>query len=810
MPARLLRGRSRVVAAAIVALAAVAVVAVVLLTRGGDAPPPALADAVPYDGRSPREPAGTGTRVIVALPRPALGETTLATPAAQQRYVRSLERESASLRSALGARGVRLSGVVTYTRTFNGFAATVRTRDLADLSSLGVRAQPVRRFYPAGSEPARVPGLRAPRAAAPLGGASVAVLDSGVDARHPLLAGRLDPGYDAVDGDDDPAPGRDPRDGRRETGGTALAGILVAAGERVLPIRVAGLQPATTGAGLEEVAISDQLLAGLERAVDPDADGATDDHVPIALVGVNSPYAGFTRSPEARAVQTAAALGTLVVAPAGNEGAAAGPEGMVGSPGAAPAALTAGALAAPRAVARIDVRVGGADAPGAALLAGAAPPARLTTAGPLDTADPAELLGRGARSLRGKLAVVRAGDAPVARAAAAAAAGARAVLVADPRRRPLSALPAGRVAVPVIGVTGAAAAAVLEQDAGATAELGTPQAGRAPSAAPRPAAEAAAAPALSPFTSRGPAAGGAVKPDVAAAGAALTAIPGSGAAIVGGSAVAAAHAAIGAAQLVRARPSASPRQLRVALTQGADPRLPARGAGAGLVRVPAREAAIVARTRPAGSGDPCPRRTGCVRIELSNQGAAPARLALALDPDPGTEARLGAPGVRIPPGGAREAEIDIGAGAAGVASGRLVARDQAGATVVSQPFALPTEPPAPVPAGPLALERRRGRVTGVHFPLGAFERGDPLRGGSALSLTERLDLALVRARGNRLVRRLTPPGGARELLPAEYAYALPGATLRGLGRGRYAFRVRARSPQEGGKPTVARSAAFRR
>ena len=215
--------------------------------------------------------------------------------------------------------------------------------------------------------------------------------------------------------------------------------------------------------------------------------------------------------------------------------------------------------------------------------------------------------------------------------------------------------------------------------------------------------------------------------------------------------MAAAHAAIGAAQLVRARPSASPRQLRVALTQGADPRLPARGAGAGLVRVPAREAAIVARTRPAGSGDPCPRRTGCVRIELSNQGAAPARLALALDPDPGTEARLGAPGVRIPPGGAREAEIDIGAGAAGVASGRLVARDQAGATVVSQPFALPTEPPAPVPAGPLALERRRGRVTGVHFPLGAFERGDPLRGGSALSLTERLDLALVRARGNRLV-----------------------------------------------------------
>ena len=48
-----------------------------------------------------------------------------------------------------------------------------------------------------------------------------------------------------------------------------------------------------------------------------------DDHVPIAVVGVNSPYAAFERSPEARAVQAAADLGTLVIAPAGGEGEAA-------------------------------------------------------------------------------------------------------------------------------------------------------------------------------------------------------------------------------------------------------------------------------------------------------------------------------------------------------------------------------------------------------------------------------------------------------------------------------------------------------
>ena len=404
-----------------------------LLTRGGDAPPPALADAVPYDGRSPREPAGTGTRVIVALPRPALGETTLATPAAQQRYVRSLERESASLRSALGARGVRLSGVVTYTRTFNGFAATVRTRDLADLPSLGVRAQPVRRFYPAGSEPARVPGLRAPRAAAPLGGASVAVLDSGVDARHPLLAGRLDPGYDAVDGDDDPAPGRDPRDGRRETGGTALAGILVAAGERVLPIRVAGLQPATTGAGLEEVAISDQLLGGpgargrprrRRRHRRPRAGRAG--RRQLALRGLHALARGARRCrrPPRSARSWSRPPATRAPRP--------GPRAWSARRARRPPR-------SPRAPWRRRARWPGSTCASAAPMRraprcspGAAPPARLTTAGPLDTADPAELLGRGARSLRGKLAVVRAGDAPVARAAAAAAAGARAVLVADP------------------------------------------------------------------------------------------------------------------------------------------------------------------------------------------------------------------------------------------------------------------------------------------------------------------------------------------------------------------------------------------
>jgi len=861
------------------ALLAGLIVAVVLLAGGGSPPPPALADAVPFDGRSPREPSGRGTRVIVALPRPALGAAGIADLGDQRAYVRSLEDESGALRSALGARGIRLSDVITFTRTFDGFAATVRTSDLADLPSLGVRAQPVRRFYPASSERARIPGMRPPAAAAPLGGASVAVLDTGVDASHPLLEGRLDRGYDAVDGDDDPAPASDPRGGRRESSGTALAGILAAAGERVLPIRVAGLQPATQGAGLEDVAISDQLIAGLERAVDPDGDGATDDHVPVALVGVNSPYAAFERSPEARAIRAAAGLGTLVVAPAGEEGAAAGPEGTVGSPAAAPDALAAGALAAPEAVAHVDLEVGGADAGAAALLAGSPPPAGLKTAGPVEETDPARLLA--GESLRGRLVVVRAGDEPVARAAAAAAAGARAVLLADPRRRPLPAIPAGRIAAPVLGVTGEAAAAVLDEEAGAAVKIGDVEPGRAPAAAPPPAhtgataapgggeagggeagggeagggeagggeaggdgtaggdetpggeaaggesagaapgrpaesddrgaaAESLSGAGVSPFSSRGPAAAGGIAPALAAPGAALTAVPGGGAAVVGGSAVAAARVAVEAARLARERPGTAPQELRAALIGAADPdpRLPARAAGAGALRRPADPATVSARATPATRADPCIGAPACVRVVLANEAAAAQTLDLALVLDRGTRASLARGRVTIPPGGRREAEIRVaGAGPDGLAAGRLVVRTPD--STLTHPFAIATSPPEPPPLGPIALQRDGDRVTGVRFPLGAFERGDPLGAGTRIELTERLSLTIVRANDGGVVRRLTPPGGARELLPAEYAYTLPRGTLEELRKGAYAFRAVARSPT-GGEPATARSEEFER
>ena len=100
-------------------------------------------------------------------------------------------------------------------------------------------------------------------------GVRVAVLDTGVDLTHPALAGRLLPGHDFVDNDDDPS-----EEGNTDNAGyghgTHVAGLvaLTAPDAKIMPLRV--LDPDGRGHVW-------MLSAALLYAMDPDGNPNTDD-----------------------------------------------------------------------------------------------------------------------------------------------------------------------------------------------------------------------------------------------------------------------------------------------------------------------------------------------------------------------------------------------------------------------------------------------------------------------------------------------------------------------------------------------------
>jgi hypothetical protein len=602
--------------------------------------------------------------------------------------------------------------------------------------------------------------------------------------------------------------------GPSEEHGTALAGVLAASlpsRERVLALRVAG-RP--RGGGGEQ-GTTDDLLLGLERAVDPDGDGDTEDAVKVALVGVSAPYAGFASAPEAAAAASARRLGTLVVAPAGNDGPGAGAFGTLGSPGAAPGVLTAGAWAAgessdgglPRVRLALAGRDGRALLEGSLLGGGTGEALDLRTSGLLgpSQADP-RARGRalGAAPLeyfdvearpraRGRMVVVPAtgrGAAPVlaVRAAAAAPAGARALVVCDPSGRArLLPLPRGAAGgMPVVGLSGRAARKALEltRRDGARARLSRPEARQLEDGGST--------------SSHGPTYELEPEPDVSLGGVAETARPGGGRALVAGTSVAAAHAAAAAAGLHRRVPGASPAELASRLVSSARPGGPLLERGAGPPDLARAAAARAWADPPLVALRRVGPRLARARVTLHGPGAAAAARGARLRVE-GLASR--APRARRR-GGAVVLEAEFSARGArlpALATGHLrLGGPEPRPTV---PLLLPPEPP-PARLGPLRLTRQDGR-RGVSFAAGLASRGS---GGARVEPVGRLVLTLVGEAGER-VRELTPPGGARDLLPGEYAYALSREEMAALPSGRYRFEARARGTA-GGREATGRSPAF--
>jgi subtilisin family serine protease len=799
---------------------------------------------------TPREQVAVGQRVIVVLNSPSLADRVAAaggraTEAQERRWTAAALAADNLLITRLAQQGVQIRPEFRYARVLTGFSAPVDPRAVALLERAPEVAgvYPVRIAYPASLSSTMIEeGRLAPGAGVAANavlpgfdgrGVTIALLDTGVEAMHPYLLGQVGEGKDVVGSDSDTGAEASPEDPARfERHGTQLAGLLVgsegpgglngiARGATVLPIRVAGWQR-EAGGRWAVFGRTDQLVAGLDLAVDPNADGVALDAARVALVGVAEPFAAFEDSPSARAVAGALRLDTLVVAPAGNDGFAGPSYGSISGPGGSRAALTVGAADSRESSATVhvvlrsglgvvfdrEVPLAGAVAPeGNSSLRLAAP--RLAGGGQAPVSPKlTDFFGDNGFSLvAGRAALVPAGSDPAYAAALAVKSGAAAVILFG------DTLPGGGiglddgVTVPVVSVpgwAGRAAVKALLSGRRPSVSIGTANAesvridGR-----------------VAPFSSRGLAFDGFVKPDLVAPGVSLlTADPGraeDGTArysSLSGSSAAAAVVAGAAAVLAQARPELDASALKGLLAGSAQP-LPresvaAQGAGAlDLGAAYPTEVAALPTTlsfgRATGAGWHATRK-----LILRNLSKRPLRIEVDEDErDRGggrglvfgfSEPRL----VRVRPGRIATVYITAAAISDGRApvEGMLVVQPE-GSTPVRVPWLVTFGPRRDELLGSMRLSTASFKPSDTAPAVLSFRAGRIAAGGQ-LEPVARLDLDLRGPDGARLgvLARL------RDLLPGRYAFGLTGRDAEGdeLEPGRYRLRLTA-YPTGKGQPS---------
>ena len=791
---------------------------------------------------TPRQPVAVGQRVIVVLNSPSLADRVAAvcgtaTEAQERQWTAAALAADNLLITRLAQQGVKVRPEFRYARVFTGFSAPLDPRAVALLEHAPEVAgvYPVRIAYPASLSSTMI---QRGRLAAGAGvrpsvvlpgfdgrGVTIALLDTGVEATHPYLLGQVGDGKDVVDSDDEPSASASPEDPARfERHGTQLAGLLagsegpgglngIARGATLLPIRVAGWQREASGRWAV-FGRTDQLVAGLELAVDPNSDGVALDAARVALVGVAEPFAAFEDSPSARAVAGALRLDTLVVAPAGNDGFAGPSYGSISGPGGSRAALTVGAADTRESSATVHlvlrsglgvlfdrrVPLAGAVAPSGNMSLRLAAP-RLPDGAP-QARKPPELTqyfdGDGLSLVAGRATLVPAGSDPNYATAQAVKAGAAAVILYG------DTIPGGgiglddNVTVPVLSVPGWAGRAMVKALLSGRRPLASIGAVRAEASQ--------VGGRVAPFSSRGLAFGGFVKPDLVAPGVGLlTGDPGraeDGTArysSVSGSSGAAALVAGAAALLAQARPELDASALKGLLAGAAQPlpRASVTGQGAGQLDLGAAYSTEVAALpttlsfgRATGEGWRATRKL--VLRNLSTR-------ALRVEVDADERDRGGARGlvfgfsqprlVRVPPGGIASVYVTAIASSNGSApiEGTLTVLPE-GSTPVQVPWLITFRPRSDELLDALRLSTTAFKPSDTAPAVLSLQAGRIARGGQ-LEPVARLDLELRGSGGARLgvLARL------RDLLPGRYAIGLTGRDAGGdtLEPGRYRLRLTA-------------------
>ena len=226
-----------------------------------------------------------------------------------------------------------------YRMTFAGASATVDRTSLA-----AIRALPyVRAVHDDGRVEMflanSVPHIGVPEVRQRYGrrgkGIVVAVIDTGINYKHVALGGGFGPGFKVAGGWDFVGNDADPMDDNGH--GTHVAGIVAASSATLTGVAPDATLVAYKVLDQDGGGVQSTVLAGVERAIDPNQDGDPSDRADVVNMSLGGPVT--PNDPVIAAVERGAAAGVVFCLAAGN----AGVVGALGSPALSPSAITVGA-----------------------------------------------------------------------------------------------------------------------------------------------------------------------------------------------------------------------------------------------------------------------------------------------------------------------------------------------------------------------------------------------------------------------------------------------------------------------------------